>query len=168
MKLVARLWLALPPREVFPFFTAAENLQAITPPWLDFSVLAAQPLPMQRGTIIDYRLRLHGVPFAWQSEITVWEPPHVFRDEQRRGPYRRWSHTHTFEDADGGTLCRDEVDYAVPGGAWVERWLVRRDLRRIFAHRQQALHAHFAAHAGARSSLSADPDWSVRFESTAA
>lgn len=167
MKLLAHLWLPLIPSEVFPFFSKAENLQVITPGWLDFRIVAAGPVPLRRGSVIDYRLRLHGVPISWRSEITAWDPPYSFRDEQRRGPYRRWSHTHTFEPAAGGTLCRDEVDYAVPGGDWIERWFVRRDLRRIFEFRQRALLARFAPPDGVCPTPPVGPAWAVRFEEPA-
>lgn len=143
MKLRAQLWLPLAPPDVFPFFASAENLPAITPAWLHFSVRCAVPTPLRQGVRIDYRLRVHGIPLHWQSEITVWEPPFRFRDVQRRGPYRRWEHTHSFLPHEGGSLCLDEVEYEVPGGAWVERWFVRRDLRRIFEFRQRALLRHF-------------------------
>ena len=72
---------------------------------------------MNVGTLLDYKLRVHGLPLRWQSEITVWEPPFRFVDEQRHGPYRKWKHTHTFEEKPGGTLCLDHVEYAVLGGA---------------------------------------------------
>lgn len=128
---------------VFSFFADARNLEAITPPWLRFEILTPGEIRMQVGTVIDYRLRLHGVPFCWRTEITAWEPAERFVDEQRRGPYRRWRHTHTFLDCAGGTLCRDEVEYAVPGGALVERFFVRRDVERIFAYRTSALAGRF-------------------------
>lgn len=163
MRLRAHLWLPLPPAEVFPFFSRPENLQAITPSWLEFRIVSAAPLPIRCGTQIDYRLRLHGLPLRWRSEITVWEPPHRFRDEQRRGPYRRWVHTHTFEASASGTVCRDEVDYLVPGGAWIERWFVRRDLRRIFNHRQQALLEHYRAPADRQPRPPIGSPWTVDF-----
>ena len=125
--------------DVFAFFADALNLEAITPPWLHFRILTAPPIEMREGTIIDYRLRLRGVPIRWQSEIIAWEPPRRFVDEQRRGPYRRWIHEHTFEEHDGATVVRDRVDYAVPGGAAVDRLVVARDLDRIFAFRHKAL-----------------------------
>lgn len=141
--LTATQWLARPRAEVFPFFAAAENLNAITPPWLQFCMLTPQPILMRVGLRIDYRLRWRGLPLRWQSEITVWEPPLRFVDEQRHGPYRFWRHEHRFDEQAGGTLVQDQVRYAVPGGALVERWLVRPDLRRIFAYRQQQLAARF-------------------------
>jgi ligand-binding SRPBCC domain-containing protein len=98
---------------------------------------------MKVGTRIDYRLRVLGLSVRWQSEITAWQPPHRFVDEQRRGPYRLWHHEHTFTEQDGGTLVGDHVQYAVLGGALVERLFVRRDITAIFAYRQQKLAALF-------------------------
>ncbi|MGE3166539.1 MAG: SRPBCC family protein [Planctomycetota bacterium] len=131
---------------VFEFFADANNLNEITPPWLSFSILTPLPIVMRRGTRIDYRLRLHGIPFAWQTEITVWEPPVRFVDEQRRGPYRSWRHEHRFEPCDGGTRIVDEVEYVVPG--WileplVHRGMVRRDIVRIFSYRTACLRRRF-------------------------
>ena len=60
----------------------ARNLEVLTPPRLRFRVLAKGESLMPRGTQIDYRLRLRGVPLRWRSEITAWEPPHRFVDEQ--------------------------------------------------------------------------------------
>lgn len=125
--------------EVFAFFGDAHNLQRITPPWLDFQILTPAPIAMRPGTVIDYRLKLHGVPFRWRTKITVWEPPHRFVDTQQSGPYRQWIHTHTFESRSDGTLCRDHVAYAVPGGRLIERCFVRRRVERIFAFRHQAM-----------------------------
>lgn len=124
---------------VFPFFSDARNLERLTPPWLRFSVLTPGPIEMRPGATIDYRLRLRGVPLRWRSEITVWEPPFRFVDEQRRGPYRLWIHEHRFEEVDGRTLARDDVRYAVPGGWLADRLLVRRDLQRVFEYRRAVL-----------------------------
>lgn len=137
------LWLPRPREEIFPFFADANNLQAITPAWLDFHVLT-QRVEIRAGALIDYRLRVHGVPLKWRTHIKVWEPPFKFVDEQVRGPYRLWHHEHTFEPADSGTLCRDKVRYAMWGGRLINWLLVRRDVERIFAHRQQCLQKRFA------------------------
>lgn len=130
----------LPPERVFAFFADAFGLEALTPPWLHFHVLTPRPIEMSAGRLIDYRLRLHGLPLRWQSRIEVWEPPLRFVDLQVRGPYRRWHHEHRFEAVEGGTLCHDVVDYAVPGGWLIDWLLVRPDLKRIFAYRQARLH----------------------------
>jgi ligand-binding SRPBCC domain-containing protein len=137
--LEAALWLPRRRDEVFPFFADALNLQALTPPWLHFEILTPGPIEMKAGTLIEYKLRIRGVPVRWQSEISAWEPPYRFVDEQRRGPYRHWIHEHTFEESEGGTLCRDHVRYAVRGGGLVHRALVKPDLMRIFAYRRERL-----------------------------
>jgi ligand-binding SRPBCC domain-containing protein len=142
--LTATQWLARPIAEVFPFFADADNLDVITPPWLQFEILTTRPIAMQVGARIDYRLRLHGLPLCWQSEITAWQPPNRFVDEQHRGPYRAWIHEHTFEERGGGTLVCDRIQYRVFGGQLVERLFVRRDLEKIFAHRHRRLGELFA------------------------
>ena len=124
---------------MFDFFSDARRLEEITPPWLHLLVQTPRPIAMQSGTLIDYRLRLHGLPLRWRTEISDWEPPFRFVDCQLQGPYRLWRHEHTFEERDGGTLVRDRVDYAVPGGWLIERLFVRPDLKRIFAYRHERL-----------------------------
>lgn len=128
-----------PQDELFSFFSDAYNLAEITPPWLDFQMLTPAPIEMKVGTLIDYRLKLRGVPIRWQSEITDWSPPHTFTDQQRRGPYRRWIHTHTFVPVSDGTLVRDEVEYAVFGGRLIQKCLVAPDIEKIFAYRTAKL-----------------------------
>jgi ligand-binding SRPBCC domain-containing protein len=124
---------------IFSFFADAANLDRLTPPWLHFQILSQLPVLMTPGALIDYRLRLRGISINWQSEITVWEPPYRFVDEQRRGPYRLWQHAHTFEAiTDNATLVRDEVRYAVPGGA-VVNLAVKPELERIFRFRHERL-----------------------------
>ena len=141
--LEAELWLPIPRAEVFPFFADAGNLEQITPPWLKFEITMPRPISMKPGALIDYRISLRGLPLRWRTEISVWEPPFRFVDRQLRGHYRQWVHEHTFEERDGGTLCTDRVDYAVLGGAVVERLFVRRDVLRVFEHRTAALRSHF-------------------------
>ena len=143
-RLQAELFVPRPRNEVFAFFSDASELQTLTPPWLHFSILTPAPIAMAAGTRIDYQLRLHGIPLRWQSLISVWEPPLRFVDEQTRGPYRRWHHEHAFTEVEGGTMCRDTVDYAVLGGRLVEALFVRPDIRRIFAFRQQKMRELFA------------------------
>ncbi len=142
--------LAVRLESLFAFFSDAHNLESLTPPWLRFKVLTPGPIPMQRGTVIDYRLRIRGFPIRWRSRITAWEPPHRFVDEQVRGPYRKWVHEHRFErqhDATGRevVVASDHVDYSAPGGRLIERFLVAPDVEQIFAYRSAELRKRFGA-----------------------
>ncbi len=137
-KLEREQLLAHPVDTVFPFFADAGNLERITPPLLGFRVVSPEPIEMGAGTLIEYRLKLHGLSVDWLTRIEEWEPGVRFVDSQLMGPYRLWHHTHTFEPRDGGTLMRDTVRYALPGWPLGEAAmpLVRRDLRRIFDFRR--------------------------------
>ncbi len=136
-------WLPAPRDEVFPFFSEARNLEILTPPWLKFEVLTPAPIVMRPGALIDYRIKIHGIPIRWRTEITEWDPPHRFVDTQLNGPYTLWHHTHTFAERDGGTLCSDEVRYRPRGGALMNWLFVRRDVERIFNYRQERLREIF-------------------------
>lgn len=128
--------------EVFDFFAQAENLERITPPWLSFKVLTPGPIEMGPGTLIDYRLRLHGLPVHWTSRIELWEEERRFVDQQVRGPYLSWRHLHEFVPVGLDTCVRDLVDYALPlgrPGDMIGKPFVRRDLARIFDYRRAAV-----------------------------
>lgn len=136
-------WLNRPLDEIFAFFSDARNLQTITPPWLKFEIKTPDPITMKQGTLIDYRLRLHGFPIAWRTKIEVWDPPFRFVDVQLRGPYRVWRHEHIFEEEAGRTHVFDHVQYAVAGGRWVQKLFVERDVARIFQFRRRRLEEIF-------------------------
>ena len=140
----SELSLPRPPDVVFEFFADAANLEAITPPWLRFRVLTPSPIEMREGTLIDYRLHLHGLPMRWRTLISAWEPPQRFVDEQIRGPYRQWIHEHTFEPREGGTLARDHVRYAVSFDRLLHRRFVLPYIEKIFRFRSEALRRRFA------------------------
>jgi ligand-binding SRPBCC domain-containing protein len=128
-----------PRDEVFAFFADAGNLSRITPRWLKFEIRSPQPVTMERGATINYTIRLHGIPLKWRSEITAWEPPFRFIDEQRVGPYRYWIHEHRFEERGGVTVVSDHVRYAVLGGTVVQKLFVARDIDKIFAYRRETM-----------------------------
>jgi ligand-binding SRPBCC domain-containing protein len=146
----ASLWVPKPPAEVFPFFADARNLEQLTPPWLSFGILTPPPIDMRQDALIDYRIRVRGLPMRWQTRIARWQPPQVFVDEQLRGPYSLWHHTHTFTAERGGTRLGDEVRMRPKGGplaGLVMAMLVRRDVERIFRFRTEVMARMFGADA---------------------
>jgi ligand-binding SRPBCC domain-containing protein len=137
------IFLPRPIDEVFPFFSDAHNLERLTPPFLKFHVVTPSPIAMAPGTHIRYKLSLRGLPISWESEITAWEPPHRFIDEQLHGPYRLWKHEHRFSERNGGTQVSDHVDYAVWGGSLINALFVAPDVRKIFDYRTRVLETMF-------------------------
>ena len=140
-----QIWLPQPREKVFGFFSDPQNLDRLTPAWLKLEILAEPAAVITRGTLLDYRLRLRGIPIRWQSEITTWDPPARFVDKQIKGPYSLWVHEHLFEEKEEGTLVSDNVEYAVAGGKLVQRLLVAPDLERIFNHRHLMLRNLFSS-----------------------
>lgn len=136
-----------PVEDVFSFFSDAENLNEITPPWLNFKILTPLPIRMGKDALIDYSLELLGLPLTWKTKITVWDPPDRFVDRQIKGPYRVWEHTHEFAKNDGGTQMTDVVRYAVPGfvlSPIVHFFFVRPRLEKIFSFREESILEYFS------------------------
>jgi ligand-binding SRPBCC domain-containing protein len=135
--------LDVPLERAFELYSQAHNLERITPPWLGFRVSTPAPIEMREGALIEYRLKLHGVPVRWRTRIDAWQPPLRFVDVQLRGPYALWEHTHTFERAgEHAVVIGDRVRYALPLGPFGEiahRAFVARDLRAIFDYRTTAV-----------------------------
>jgi ligand-binding SRPBCC domain-containing protein len=134
--------LPLPRKDVFAFFANPANLEKITPPWLRFRMTGTESQVVKEGSEFTYDLRVHGLPMRWRSLITQWVPGQRFVDVQLQGPYARWQHLHTFEDAEGGSATRvtDRVAYRLPFGPMgqlLAGWFVRSDLRRIFNYRSE-------------------------------
>jgi ligand-binding SRPBCC domain-containing protein len=152
-QLETKLFLPADRDEVFKFFADPRNLERITPPWLHFEILTPPDTVIAQGTLLDYRLRLRGVPLRWQSEISLWQPPHRFIDRQTQGPYSLWVHEHTFAAHDDGTMIGDRVEYAVPGGRLVQKFFVAPDIERIFAFRRRKLEQFFGADTAANARL---------------
>lgn len=132
--------------EVFDFFKRPENLSKLTPSFLDFKILTPSPIHMEKGRLIDYSIRLVGIRHRWTTLITEYDAPGRFVDEQIRGPYSFWHHTHIFEQCEEGTKITDEVRYAIGFGFFgrMANWLfVRRQLESIFKFREQVIKNYF-------------------------
>jgi ligand-binding SRPBCC domain-containing protein len=145
-RLVKTTLIKRPISEVFDFFSKAENLNALTPPELEFSILTPLPIPMKKGTLIDYRIKLEGIPFRWRTLISDWQEGKSFTDEQIKGPYRVWKHTHSFVAKGDYTEMTDEILYLAPG--WflepiIHKLFVKKRVEAIFEFRESKLNELF-------------------------
>jgi uncharacterized protein (TIGR01777 family) len=137
----SKQFVPLPREQVFSFFSKAENLEILTPPWLKFKILNQSTPEITKGTLINYKLRIHGCPVKWRTLIGEWNPSDSFVDTQLKGPYKTWYHVHTFEDVPGGTLISDDVKFVIPGWIFGKMILpfIRRDVSTIFEYRRKKI-----------------------------
>jgi len=127
---------------VFNFFSKPENLALITPSKLAFKILTPTPITINKGTLIDYTIRLMGFPVHWRTLITKYNPPYEFVDEQIKGPYLFWHHTHTFKAVNGGSEIKDKVRYSIPMGylgQFIHKIWIKKDLEKIFEYRKAVI-----------------------------
>jgi ligand-binding SRPBCC domain-containing protein len=136
-----------PLSEVFEFFSKAENLNKLTPPILEFKIITPLPIKMEKGTFIDYKIKLNGISFKWKTQITAWENNRRFIDTQIKGPYKIWIHEHLFEEENGQVKMTDTVQYLSPG--WflepiINKLYISKKVEEIFAYRTIELDKLFA------------------------
>ncbi len=140
--LEAQQFLPYSKEHVFKFFSEAQNLEDLTPEILKFKIENVSTAEIQKGTLIDYKLKIHGVPAKWKTLISDWQPPHQFVDQQLKGPYSIWHHTHQFEDCLGGTLMVDRIKYKLPFGflgRLTAGAFVQSDVENIFNYRRSVI-----------------------------
>lgn len=136
-----------PIKEVFDFFSKAENLEQLTPKTLKFKILTPLPIEMRMGALIDYKIKIRGVPMTWKTEISIWEPGNRFVDRQLKGPYKQWIHEHRFISEGSKTRMFDTVDYVLPFGPLgqiLHALFIRREVEGIFRYREIAINQWLA------------------------
>jgi ligand-binding SRPBCC domain-containing protein len=136
------MWTSRPLNQTFAFFEDPYNLAKITPPWLNFQVTSRPKVEIRKGAEIEYTIRWMSLPIHWKTLILEYKAPDRFVDEQAKGPYSVWRHTHTFEPAESGTRVGDQVEYALPFGLlgqFAHSLIVRRQVLEIFRFRQEQI-----------------------------
>jgi len=133
------------------FFSRAENLEKITPPYMRYAITSPPTnKPVYAGQIITYVIHpVLGIPLRWMTEITHVAEGKYFIDEQRQGPYGLWHHQHHFEPVPEGVRMTDIVHYSMPLGILgdiAHALFVQRQLRDIFAFRKTAIERLFGTH----------------------
>lgn len=137
----AHQYIPLSKEEVWPFFSDPHNLEKITPEALHFKIINISDNQIQAKSLIEYRLRLRGIPIHWKTLIDSFEPNKEFVDTQTKGPYRIWHHTHTFTPCRNGTIMTDRVRYQLPLLPFgiIALPLIAREIGLIFSYRRQSI-----------------------------
>lgn len=128
------------PERVFAFHELPDALARLTPPWERVRVARAAP-SLRPGEVAVVEARLFGLfKVRWVAEHTLYDPPRMFEDVQREGPFRSWRHKHFVEPDDKGARLRDEIEFEPPLGAVGRagaRFVVLPRLRRMFRYRHR-------------------------------
>lgn len=132
-----------PRQKVWEYFCDPQNLNAITPPDMNFEILQGADVKMYPGQLIEYRVEfVRGIRSRWLTEIAHVRAGEYFVDAQRVGPYRFWYHEHGFQDTPAGICMTDRVTYVVPFGVLgdlVNTFWIRKRLEQIFDFRRQKI-----------------------------
>ena len=159
-------WVPDPVEKVFLFFanpgnlprimppssgTELRELRLVPPPGVDAIRSTGTGLPPLAGVgseiVTSFRL-LPFLPFRgeWIARITEFEWNDHFADDQKKGPFKKFHHRHSFvrDNRNGviGTLVKDAIDYEVGFGILgdiAQRIVIRRIFQSMFEYRQHAL-----------------------------
>lgn len=135
-----------PIEKVFSFFQQPENLSKTTPAWLNFKILTPLPLTMKEGAIFEYEIKLFGFRFLWKTLISKYKPLELFVDEQNKGPYKKWVHTHSFVEINGKVIMHDHISYDLFGGPLkylLNKIFIKRSIKNIFKFRKSIFEKEF-------------------------
>ena len=134
---------------VWDYFCAPKNLNEMTPPDMNFEIIAGADSKMYEGQIIEYRVEfIRGIRSLWLTEIAHVRGKEYFVDEQRVGPYRFWYHEHRFENTPAGVKMIDHVTYVLPFaflGDIVHSLWIKNRLKSIFDFRYQKIQELFGS-----------------------
>ena len=134
--------IAAPPAVIFALHEQPDTFERLIPPWERVEILE-RPQSLRPGERVVFKVYTGPFWRIWVAEHTAYEPPHLFADIQRQGPFSYWHHRHRFEpNAHGATLMTDEIEYALPFGGLgelVAGQFTRNKLQRMFDYRHKVV-----------------------------
>lgn len=126
---------------IFGWHAEPGALERLTPPWEHARVVRRTGTIRDIGARVEIRLRVGVVWVTLVNEHTACEEGRMFRDEQIKGPFAFWRHTHIFEPAGPAAgFLEDRVEYALPLGVlgrMAAGRFARRKIERLFAYRHE-------------------------------
>lgn len=93
---------------------------------------------LRLGDHVTWEARHLGLKHRLSMTISLADPPRMFRDEMVSGPFRRFVHDHFFEQADGGTLMRDALEFSSGVGPF-DALVLKPHLRRLLLRRNATI-----------------------------
>ena len=126
-----------PREQVFAFHERPDAFALLQPPWEKTRILQP-PRSLRVGTVVILQTQVGPFWLTLEAEHVAYRKNERFEDVLRKGPFAHWHHKHLFLDRGKQCLLRDEIDYALPGGALGDiaaKWVARPKLERMFEYR---------------------------------
>ena len=128
-----------PVEVVWGFHERPDILELLTPPWQPIQVVRREG-GLEVGAVSEFRIFVGPIPLRWVAVHIEYERNRLFTDEQKEGPFEYWIHRHQFAQEGGKTRLTDSIEFALPGGWFVEQpfgWLVIGQLEQMFRYRHE-------------------------------
>ncbi len=128
--------------DVFKYHARLGAIERYSPPWDPIKVISRTG-GIEKNAEVVIRMKAGPVPYRWHARHTDYEENRMFRDQQLRGPFAQWIHTHEFEP-DGNNACyiRDQIEYRLlphPLRKSLSYKLIESKLAPIFEYRHRTL-----------------------------
>lgn len=135
-----------PPEAVFAWHEQPGAVEKLTPPWEKVEMVKRAE-NLQVGARVIFKVFTGPFPKTWVAEHVEYDPPRLFADIQREGPFAYWYHRHRFERTERGTtMMIDDVEYELPLGWLGELFgsgFARAKLEKMFDYRHQVVLENF-------------------------
>ncbi|HVZ81551.1 MAG TPA: TIGR01777 family oxidoreductase [bacterium] len=106
----------VPVEELFRWHTQGPAFERLAPPWEKVHVLERTG-GLQDGGKVVLQVRQGPVALEWTAVHRDYIEGKQFVDEQVRGPFARWIHTHqTRSDGPQASILKDHIEYQPPFG----------------------------------------------------
>jgi ligand-binding SRPBCC domain-containing protein len=139
MQFIKESFIQASPERVFAFHEQPNALALLTPPW-ERSRVIAQAKISKTGSQSVIEAKVMGFKVRWVAEHTAYDPPRMFEDVQRKGPFHSWRHRHFVEPSGNGAVLRDQIEYEPPFGflgRLAAPLLIQSRLEKLFDYRHQ-------------------------------
>jgi ligand-binding SRPBCC domain-containing protein len=134
------------PQAVFAWHEQPNAVEKLMPPWEKVEMVERGD-SLRIGTRVIFKVFKGPLWRKWVAEHVEYNPPQLFADIQREGPFAYWYHRHRFEPtARGTTMMIDDIEYELPLGWLGELFgggFARAKLEKMFDYRHQVVLDNF-------------------------
>ena len=130
----------------FDLVARPEGIKKISPPEMGLFFTNA-PDRYELGTKVEFKVQAMGLVRKLTHEVTAFDDPTSFTEEQIDGPFRHWVHEHVHEAQEGGgCVVIDRIQFLPPGGVAGMIMTASKILENLedgFDYRHEQLELHF-------------------------